>query len=231
MSRIYTVKQGLGGINIVEQITEYSLSVDLTRKNVPLKEFPSDNELMFTAPGHHGHARITGRDLAQHHSEVGNMVINPSFQYVEIGAGLGEFTPHLVKTTPHAPKPIVVDPANYWLMKDVLDYARSLNLSARINKLAEILSKRAAVISDPSKVMLINMTLMEAFEAHPSLEGIADVVIDHGGAYSWCEETEKQASEIGDKIHTAIQDLERRLAKPSGKVICLPPPPLYSYIF
>ena len=73
---------------------------------------------------------ISCRDLkaetrrAGYNSELSEIVETPDLttQYVEIGAGLGEFIPALVKNSRLRYKPIVVDPARYDLMAEMFYY-------------------------------------------------------------------------------------------------------------
>ena len=65
---------------------------------------------------------ISHRDIFEYPRELRK--INTSFQYVEIGAGLGEFMTYLTSgLRKDSPKPIVIDPANYELLLEMLEFS------------------------------------------------------------------------------------------------------------
>src|SRR3989338_4640994 len=41
---------------------------------------------------------VTARDLDEYHPDIRNTIINPNFQYVEIGGGLGGFMTHVTRS-------------------------------------------------------------------------------------------------------------------------------------
>ncbi|MEK6900098.1 MAG: hypothetical protein AABX05_03155 [Nanoarchaeota archaeon] len=149
---------------------------------------------------------ITTRDIGRY-LNLPSMNINPSLQYLEVGAGLGEFTPLVVRSNPRH-RPIVIDPANYPLMLKMLKSAYNRDLKEELKERIRILQERCEIILNPAKVNLINLTLEEALAQHPELEGIADVVVDNFGAIHYSSETkERRKQSIA---------LERRLSR-SGK--------------
>ena len=71
---------------------------------------------------------ITGRSLDKYAKHFPKLQISPKLQYVEVGAGLGALIPSLVsgfdgKLRP----PVIIDPANYLVMKEMLEYALRKN--------------------------------------------------------------------------------------------------------
>ncbi|MEK6900097.1 MAG: hypothetical protein AABX05_03150 [Nanoarchaeota archaeon] len=150
---------------------------------------------------------ITGRKISSYDQKVRELQIDPSLQYLEIGAGMGELTPHIVKHQP-LKKPIVIDPANYLLMMDMLKFAYQLHIDKQLKEKISILHKRCRVITDPDKVNLINGPLEEALSQHPELEGIADVVIDNYGAVLY--------SGLWASQHQQTITLEKKLLKSDG---------------
>ncbi len=151
----------------------------------------------------HGNFLITGRDLKEYHYTIGERRINPLLLYVEVGAGLGEFIPSVVHNNP-LQKPIVIDPANYKLMLEMLLFAESLPVKEETKRRLKIYQERCRLFLNKDKIWLINLNLEDAFRQYPELQGIADVVIDNFGAGHYA--SDKQATE----------ELERRLLKHTG---------------
>jgi len=140
--------------------------------------------------------------------------IDSRAQYVEVGAGLGGFIPGLVNIYfgSEFPKPIVIDPADYSVMRDMIHFAKGLDFhysfSDVINDRLSLLEYRCGVYMDSSRVCLVNMNLGDALLAFPGLEGSADFVIENTGpvCYSFTEEED-------------ILKLEERLLKKGGQVL------------
>lgn len=150
---------------------------------------------------------VTGRDLKEYERLDNLLTINSNLQYVEIGAGLAEFIPNMVQRYSMLHRPIIIDPADYTLMKAMMQHAKNLDIGERMHERLETLIKRCDVILDPSKVRLINAFLGQAMHKF-DLDGIADVVIDHCGAtlYKFTEYAEEDE----------VREFERRLLKPNG---------------
>lgn len=182
---------------------------------------------------------ITARELYEYGSEGGawqdevysdffpKMKIDPSAQYVEVGAGLGGLIPHILECQKSSsPKPVVIDPANYPLMKDMIYYALGLDESQGFRRRLKQLISRIGLYCNPNKVRLINSRLSDAIQNHPDLENIADVVVDNCGAQLY-PTTELRPGEILPRHNSDLQakkrhmqqeiiGLESRLVKPSG---------------
>lgn len=179
-----------------------------------IKAFRFEN-VFFTANMRGTDIVITGRDMDEYVPSIKRLPINSKYQYLEIGAGLGELVPHLVKSGYGIKRPIIIDPVNYDLILSMLLYASKKGFddyrTGRINTFIE----RAEIILNPAKVILINTTLGDSLDKHPDLAGIGDVVIDHYGP-NYYEDTEPKKS--GDNlIH--IRSLEKRLCKEGGLMI------------
>ena len=137
------------------------------------------------------HIFITTRGLESrngsqtYHQTIADLVRtpNPAWQYVEVGAGLGECVPSLCQSA-LTYRPIVIDPAPYMIMMELFHAARKY-VSDDDRSLLEEITRRCGVILDPSKVELINEPLDQAVKEHPELLGSADVVIDNYGATQW----------------------------------------------
>ena len=186
-------------VEIADLETKYNLF--LTFVDGPLKFCHTD----FHSKPHMAGLYITGRDITEYDSDIKTLKLNPLHQYVEIGAGLGEFTPRLIETfgSRLKNKPIVIDPGNYSVMADLLNYALTLSIEDRMKVKLRRLNQRCEIIRDPKQVKLINLTLEEAITQHPEILGIADVVIDNAGASHYTE-------------HEHAWELEGKLLKPNG---------------
>lgn len=154
-----------------------------------------------------GNVLVTGRDITDYHPEIRDLEINPSLLYVEVGAGLGGFIPNIIQKT-MLQKPIVIDPVDYTLLLEMLEFAETLPLEGKLKERVKVHQERCKIILNSDKVRLINLKLEEAFNQHPELEGIADVVIDHFAA--------SQHLFFGSKQE--IIDLEHKLLKPNGTI-------------
>ncbi len=156
---------------------------------------------------------ITCRDLrssdgSAYHPELSKIVRNPDphKRYIEVGAGLGEFAPRIRGI-------VVIDPANYLLMLEMLKEIKpDVGWLDRI-RLAKLV-RRCEAILDPARVTLINKTLQGAVENHPDLLESADVVVDNNGAFEWGW-IEKFRSN-GWRGFEEIMAAEQRLVKENG---------------
>lgn len=125
---------------------------------------------------------ITGRD-----NEPGKTPqILPGLQYIEVGAGLGGFTPDVVRYTQAAPNfkpPIVIDPVSYHELGKLLTSGRK-RATDEGKKRIDTFLERCEVMLDPTKVRHYRTTLTRAVARHPELHGAGDVVLDRlGGAF------------------------------------------------
>lgn len=133
---------------------------------------------------------------------------------VDVGAGLGGFIPKLVAQKPKY-KPVVIDPANYDLMAEMLEFSRPYIGSEHLARLDELIS-RCSTILDSSKVILYNTFLGEALKYNPELRGVADIVVDNFGPSIW-PDTEKY---VGNNIvgNNIVELLEMMLLKDGGSL-------------
>ncbi len=95
---------------------------------------------------------LDGDNQCLYPSEISELAINPnpSFKYLEIGPGFGEFTPEL---TEHKLDdiPVAIDLANYELMLEMLSYGLSrVRSDAQALRIRE-LQRRGETILDPTK--------------------------------------------------------------------------------
>ena len=146
---------------------------------------------------------MTSRDLKDYPTELSRI---SDVQYLEVGAGLGEFIPFAAEQV--CVKPVVIDPANYHLMRRMLREALDFNLSYVIKDRINVVLKRCNTILDPSKVVLFNWTMEEALIKHPELNGIADVVVENWGPTLY-------DNSLDERVYSSI----KKFAKPSGRVI------------
>lgn len=149
---------------------------------------------------------VSGRDLQQYHPKMREITLNPQHSYVEVGAGMGEFIHTVVREDP-AQKPMIIDPVNYSLMLEMLEYAELFSVQEDTFKRLRMYQQRCRDVLNPHKVRLINCRLEEALAKQPELRESADVVIDHYAAHHYSFEKEQ------------IQKLELQLLKPAGKLL------------
>lgn len=162
---------------------------------------------------------ISERDIKQYFDYFKELkTINPKFQYLEVGAGLGGFIPFLAVEWNQrlASIPIVIDPADYRLMAHMLRYAKQLNLGADVDKRLNELIQRAEIILDPKKVYLVNRTLGEAIRSMPELQGVADVVIDLLGPVNYPSTEFSGSTAHTADIESLVLEMEKVLLKPNG---------------
>src|SRR3989338_6024848 len=100
-------------VEVVDNQKGYSLQLSIL-KEVPI-EFchASFNVANLIAEGESMY--VTGMSLSEYDPEIRELKINPSLLYIDVGAGLGEFIPHVVGCSKGKPKvrPIAIDPLNY----------------------------------------------------------------------------------------------------------------------
>jgi hypothetical protein len=158
---------------------------------------------------------ITGRSFQQYISERKDLLpILPSHQYVEVGAEIGGFIPEIV--TKLRRKPIIIDPADYAIMRELLSYALSeedCDVDARC--VLRIFVQRIDIITDPERVTLLNMKLGEAVVRHSEILDCADVLIDLAGPIRYGETEFK----LGDKGHNIQEVLETRVRQLEKQIL------------
>ncbi|MDP2924737.1 MAG: hypothetical protein Q8N99_00025 [Nanoarchaeota archaeon] len=194
-----------GLLKFLDKDSGYTLNIhqDIRSENLAFQHISFDVEDNFKFPNNS--MWITGRNLIDYDPKVIELILNPELQYIDVGAGIGEFIPRLVRTFDSRliHKPIIIEPADYELMLDMLDYSkRFLNeraLSDRVNELID----RINIILNSNKVTLINKSLENAVKEQELL-GIADVIIDNAGASHYANDFKY------------IWDLEKKLLKPNG---------------
>lgn len=206
------------------KVEEFSERIDISHRDYTLVLFTDlfkDNfhQVIFSVPyNENSNMAITGRDVKEYHKDVQELFIDPYLQYLEIGAGMGGFIPYVARFIKgNGSRPIIIDPADYVLMKDMLEFAYDLDVRSDINYRILKLLYRCKTILDEDYVNLINLPLGEALEKNKELEEIADVVIDHIAA-SFYPFSEKTGHDV-DKAVDEILDLEKKLLKPNGKLL------------
>ncbi len=165
--------------------------------------------------GSENKAGITGRNLFSDDPEQGYNPflvqkldkLSPKCQIVEIGAGMGELVPYLIRQGNVETPPIVVDPADYGLMIRMLEYAR-LHVPDERERLDE-LSERCKIISDPAKVTLINNPLLDVLPESISCLTGGDILVDNWGA-AHC------AYQLGEDQYNEVIAMEIRLLRQGG---------------
>lgn len=201
------VASATGIVCIENKSKRYSLNIDTFSR--PLSKYFAFQKILFNAQiGGDKKVGITARELDCYRPDIASLDINPDCQYLEIGAGLGGFIPHVVECMRRSsPRPIVIDQADYVLMKEMLQEASMMDLGQEISERLQVLIQRCDLYLDPSKVRLVNTTLGQAVKQHPDLKEVADVVVQESGANLY-PLTEKCA---GDRV--TYEGLERRISR------------------
>src|SRR3990167_921555 len=106
--------------------------------------------------------------------------LDQNLQYIEVGAGLGEFVPKLIGAQIDK-KPIVIDPAPYGIMQEMLNQVLPHITIQKHHDRCLKLIERAELMQDQNKVNLINLTLKDALDQHPEIKGVGDVLVDNYG--------------------------------------------------
>lgn len=208
------------GLSILEHKSSgYSLNLDLSyddgdsfRLIDPREVSPLNCCFRVNSQENESRLIITGRNLEEYNKYLRNLKINPLLQYVEIGSGLGEFIPSIVKRYDGSlgHKPIIVDPAKYSIMEEMLKYAIDSGFCEGLNDKFSKWIERCETILDINKIILINSKLEKALVKHPWLNQVADVVIDHRGALAY--------PAIGESEENVL-NLEKKLLKSGGLLV------------
>lgn len=186
-------------VNIENTQDDYSMKIFMS------ESFPRVDFLVRNINyGREGAMLVTDRDLKNYDPDIKGFKINPDLLYLEVGPGLGEFIPRLVKEYKLKQKIIAIEPSDFNIMRKMLTYAKSLPLKEKIKDRLDILIERCDIILDPSKVILINRTLNEAAESNTHIIGTADVLVDNFSATYY------------SKYREWMIDLEYKFLKPDG---------------
>lgn len=155
---------------------------------------------------------ITARDYKDHHPIILGHHFDSSKQYVEVGAGLGEFIQRVALLKNGNIPPIVIDPADYALLEEMLRFTlkrlpeivpkKEYDFHFYHTRVEELIS-RCETIQNHSLVRLYSVTL-ETAAKREELRGIADVVVDNLGARFYSTDWKKTTSAL------------RRILKPDG---------------
>lgn len=136
--------------------------------------FANDSWFIFECSG--VDVLITGRDIKDYKKVK---PLNRELQYLELGPGLGEFTPYASDSC--SKKPIAIDVANYDIVIEMLEFSLTMDFSTKTHDRTRELLRRCHIIKDKDRVDFYNMHMSEALEKYPYLEGIADVIVENYG--------------------------------------------------
>lgn len=177
--------EGIRGFSISDPISGYVLNIEGLSSRWEYKicfDIPSrwkDNAQPIM---------VTGRDYSQYPKLY--RVINPLFQYIEVGAGLSGYLPFISEKCLLKKRPIVIDPVKYEVLQTMMLFAKTGGfVDEKLISRLETLIDRTRFYLDSDKVWLINSTLHEAVRNHPELKGIADMVVDNCGARTYPQMT------------------------------------------
>ena len=175
----------------------------------------NDRSPFFSCPSpryENNYFNVTSRQISEYYMER-PFNPDPRKQYCEVGPGLGEYIPFLVKQFekyPNSIKPLAIDLVNYDKLIEMLHYAvdEGLTTSKQQEENTIQLIERAEIITDPKKVKLINKPLGQAIKDHPELLGTVDELMDNMAAvfHSHISEGRKMAE---------MEFLEKSLLKPA----------------
>ena len=213
MCREFEITEDNMGIYLHERTSGYTLIVDWELSQIDSLIVKS--AVTFTVPYKGNEFLITSRELKNYKPEVRDLKTSPEFQYTEVGAGLGEFIPYIASKG--VPLPMVIDPADYPLMKDMLMHMKSCLRSNDHEDYISCLIDRCEIIMDPGKVKLFNTYLGEALKKYPQLERSSDVVVDNWGPRRILVEANPKG-ESKDEIRSYIEELEKRLLRLNGEL-------------
>lgn len=176
---------------------------------------------------------ISSRVRKQYEAMMPGFHVDPSKQFVEVGAGLSEpvvaWAVSAAALEPKGPRPVVIDPANYHLMADMVDTA--IDLAPEEEHIAQVLDilmdlkRRCAVILDPERVVLLPVELKQAVVLYPELQGLADVVVDCYAAATYVPlnfnrpNITAQRQRQRDKVFS----IEKSFLKPDGTLFSVVP--------
>ena len=140
---------------------------------------------------------------------------NPEKQYCEVGPGLGEYIPFLVKQFEkysHSIKPLAIDLVNYDILLEMMNFAvdEGLTPSTEMEKELFTLIERAKIITNPKKVRLINKPLGQALEDYPESLGSVDELMDNMAAVFHSHISEGRKMQEMELLRDSLLKLELR---------------------
>lgn len=183
------VERSLDCLEVKHDREDYVLGLRtefLGGENPPIRGDFTD--VSFVRPINGDILHITGRNLDEYEAHEKQTIVtfldDSRKQYLEVGAGLGELVPYLVRTFGKSlqKRPIIIDPVNYRVLGEMLRYSQDLELPERTRQKVNELLARIEIIENPLKVRLINTTLLNAVSKFPDLIGCADCVVDCAAA-------------------------------------------------
>ncbi|MFH1649738.1 MAG: hypothetical protein ABIA93_04270 [Candidatus Woesearchaeota archaeon] len=148
--------------------------------------------------------------------EYTHIDIRPGMQVVEVGPGLGAFSPWLAKNAKRfrIPPPIAIDCMDYVVVEALLERALAQELADPVRAHAEGIRERMKILRSPA-VRLYSMLLGFATKLE-ELAGKADIVVDINGAISYAElEVPGVVAASGRGVDN-VRELENMLLKPGG---------------
>ena len=217
----YIIKKNRNSITIEDSKTEHSLHI-----NPHFSESNDWKSLYFYAPWKNSKMLVTARDFSDYNANVLKIPIDSKFQYIEVGAGLGGFVQYVVeKLEGSCPRPIIIDPVNYDVLLNLLAFAENQALNAAQYARIKTLKARCNLFLDRTKVNVISAKLSYAVNNNSRLLNIADFVVDNKGPslhtateYDFFNKKSINSKNFGSS-EKFIYELEKKLLKPSGKVI------------
>jgi hypothetical protein len=176
---------------------------------------------------------ISSRSLEQYLVMMPGFQVDPRKQLIEVGAGLSEsvvrWADLAANLTVKGPKPVVIDPANYPLMAEMVDVAIGFapeeeHFFQVLNTLKDI-QHRCAVILDPARVTLLSVNLQEAPRVYPTLKRSADVVVDCYAAATYIPVCFDKPNVTAQRqtARKKLFDLERSFLRPNGQHFAVVP--------
>ena len=181
---------------------------------------------------------VTSRDLGDYikaFAVLAKPLVN-NHRYIEVGAGLGGFIPHIAKHTRQPPT--VIDGADYQRIHDMLSYAVNPQQYERLLGHAHpgiktlfqettkprirTLMRRCETLLNPDKVNLINLPLSKALRYFPGIVASGDVVIDLYGAVEYPRCDHGIPAGTHQEEHSRVLELEERLVAPGGFFLHFP---------
>ena len=155
---------------------------------------------------------VTSRAIGGYGS-LTRRTINSGDQIVEVGAGLGEAVPWLVKRYGQIiPSIVVADPFDYQIAFEIMNWTlhdAGIHDKSKRKALREMKERCKAMCS--SKVRHFKMNLGDVVAQNPELHHSADLLIDNHGANFY-----------GDSTTPDYRVLFKTLSKPTTRFIIIP---------
>jgi hypothetical protein len=218
MNASITVKDFGREIAFLDSKTGYELIVNRKSPDDAEFHFPSTNSPYYSWTRARTIMKVTARDLEDYRDDE-MQDIKPGSTIIELGPGLGEFVPSLVRwNTKNRGRKfdlIVIDIANYNAMAQILIYAmQNKKLDRRAKSRLDELLDRCNILMDSSKVEIHKEDVREVIKKS-ELQKRADLVVDLYGPVHYLY----QASGV------SVEDSKRNLTpllKPRGKLVVYP---------